>query len=36
MGYLDDYMAPPQRKAVKRNNDTIYGVGGAGSLERMR
>ena len=27
MGYLDDYMPPPQRKVVTPNNDTIYGVG---------
>jgi len=26
MGYLDDYMPPPQRKVVTPNNDTIYGV----------
>jgi hypothetical protein len=37
MGYLDDYMPPPQRKAVTPNNDTIYGVGlGGRSLERVR
>jgi arylsulfatase A-like enzyme len=37
MGYLDDYMPRPQRKAVTPNNDRIYGVGlGPGSLERVR
>lgn len=27
IGYLDDYMPPPQRKIVTPNNDTIYGSG---------
>jgi hypothetical protein len=27
MGYLDNYMAPAQRKVVTPNNDTIYGAG---------